>query len=140
MTMDALEPANPDERAEVSVMVRPRRPLSELEARLGQQPLSREEFAAEYGADPSDLKRIEDFARQHGLEVVEASQPRRTVRLAGRAADIGTAFGLELQRYRLKDGTEYRVPSGPVRLPPDLEGVVQDVFGLDTRPVARRLA
>src|SRR5437879_888003 len=47
MTMDALEPANPDERAEISVMVRPRRPLSELEARLGQQPLSREEFAAE---------------------------------------------------------------------------------------------
>ena len=85
-------------------------------------------------------KTDEDFARQHGLEVIEASQPRRTVRVGGRAADVEAAFGLELKRYRITDGTEYRVPNGPVRLPPELEGVVQDVFGLDTRPVARRLA
>jgi kumamolisin len=103
--------------------------------RLGQEPMSREDFAATYGADPADLGRVEDFARQHTLEVVESSQERRTVRLAGRAEDVAAAFGVS---FRPEGG--YRVPSGPAALPPELEGVVQGVFGLDTRPVARRLA
>jgi kumamolisin len=135
MMDDALGPVDPDERVEVSVMVKPRRPMGELEARLD-RPMTREEFAASYGADPADLARVEDFARQHGLEVVESSQPRRTVRLAGRTADIGAAFGVELRRFRRPDGFEYRAPSGAVQLPAELQDVVQGVFGLDTRPVA----
>ena len=53
---DALGPADPDERVEVSVIVKPRQPLGELQARA--QPMSREEFAASYGADPNDLARV----------------------------------------------------------------------------------
>ena len=48
-------PVDPNERIEISVMLKPRRPLEELEARLNQPGaavLSREEFAASYGADP----------------------------------------------------------------------------------------
>jgi kumamolisin len=136
MAADVLGPVDPDERVEVSVILKPRRPLAELEARLD-RPMSREEFASSYGADPDDLARVEAFARSYGLEVVESSQPRRTVRLAGRAADVGAAFGVRLHRYRLEDGTEYRAPDGSVRLPSDLEPLVEGVFGLDTRPVAR---
>jgi kumamolisin len=127
----------PDERIEVSVIVRPRRPLAELDARLD-RPMTREEFAASYGADPADLARVAAFAKQHGLEVVESSQPRRTVRLAGRAADVAAAFGVSLRRVRQADGTEYRAPDGPPQLPSELQGVVEGVFGLDTRPLARR--
>lgn len=135
MQADALGPVDPNERVEVSLMVRPRRPLSELEARLD-KPMTREEFAASYGADPNDLASVERFAREHGLEVLESSQPRRTVRLGGRAADVARAFGVALQRRRLPDGTEFRAPDGPVQLPSDLQGTVEGVFGLDTRPVA----
>lgn len=135
MTSDAPEPVDPDERVEVSLILRPRRSLSELEARLEQAPMSREEYAAAYGADPADLDRVAAFARQNGLQVVESSQPRRTVRLAGRLADIGRAFGVSFHR---ENG--YRVPSAQARLPADLLGVVQGVFGLDERPVAHRLA
>jgi kumamolisin len=60
------------------------------------------------------------------------------VRLAGRAADISDVFGVHLQRQTLEDGTLARVPNGPVRLPSELAEVVEGVFGLDTRPVARR--
>jgi len=137
MAADALGPVDPDERVEVSLILRPRRPLQELETRTA-QPLSREEFAAAYGADPEDLARIEQFARQHDLEVIEASQPRRTVRLAGRSADIGAAFGVALVRQRLPDGTEFRAPDRPVQLPAEISGIVEGVFGLDTRPVAHR--
>ena len=133
---DALGPVDPNERVEVSMTVRPRRPLAELEARLG-QPMSREEFAASYGADPNDLARVEAFAHQHGLDVIEASQSRRTVRVGGPASVVGPAFGVALSRRRLPDGTEFRAADGDVKLPADLGGVVEGVFGLDTRPVAR---
>jgi len=132
---DALGPADPDERVEVSVIVKPRQPLGELHARA--QPMSREEFAASYGADPDDLARVEDFARRHGLEVVEASQARRTVVLAGRSADVAAAFGVSLVRQRTEDGTEYRAPDAEVQIPSELQGIVEGVFGLDTRPIAR---
>ena len=135
MQSDALGPVDPNERVEVSLMVRPRRPLGELEARLD-KPMSREEFAASYGADPNDLASVERFAHEHGLEVIESSQPRRTVRLAGSAADIASAFGVALQRRRHPDGTEFRAPDGPVQVPAELQGVVEGVFGLDTRPAA----
>jgi kumamolisin len=131
------EPVDPDEPVEVSLMLRPRHSLQELDARPGQQPLSREEFAARYGADPSDMATVEDFARAHNLKVIEASQPRRTVRLAGRAADISRAFGVQLHYEALQDGTQARVPDRAEAVPDELSGIVQGVFGLDTRPVAR---
>jgi kumamolisin len=137
MQADALGPVDPDERVEVSLTLRPRRPLAELESRLG-QPMSREEYAAAYGADPADIARVEAFAGAHQLDVLEASQPRRTVRLGGRAADMGAAFGVELVRRKLEDGTEYRATDSEVHVPDELSGVVEGVFGLDTRPVARR--
>jgi kumamolisin len=130
-------PIDPNERIEVSVTVRPRRPLDELEARLNQPgaaPLSREEYAASYGGDPSDVAKVEAFARQHGLEIVESSPARRTVRLAGKAADIATAWGVQL----IQDG-EFRGYTGAIQIPSELQGIVEGVFGLDTHPVARRL-
>ena len=124
--------------------VRPRRPLAELDARLrqlppGEQPyLSRAEFAATYGADAADLASVEDFVRQYGLRVVESSPARRTVRLAGRATDINNAFGVELVQYRFTDGTMFHGYDGEISVRADLQGIVQGVFGLDTRPIARR--
>ncbi len=121
------QPVDPNQRVEVSLIVKPRRSLEELGARLD-QPMTREEFAESYGADPADLATVEKFASGHHLEVVESSQARRTVRLAGRAEDIATAFGVTL---RVEDG--HRVAGGQAQLPPGVEAV----FGLDTRPIAQ---
>lgn len=126
---------DPETQIDVSVLVRPRRPLAELEARPGaaQVPLSREAFAAAYGADPADLAKVEAFAREHGLKVLETSAPRRTVRLAGRTAEVARAFGVSLRQVGA-----HLVPNTEPVVPPDLREIVQGVFGLDTRPVARR--
>jgi kumamolisin len=139
-----IGPTDPKARIEVSVMVRPRRPLDELEARLtqtksGEKPyLSREEFAASYGADPADVAKVTAFADQAELEVVDSSLPRRTIRLAGTAADLRAAFGVDLLDYQDTRGETFRSPSGPIFVPADLGGIIQSVFGLDTRPVAHR--
>ena len=137
MDSGALGPVDPDERVEVSVILRPREPLPEPSAGLS-TPMTREEFAAAYGANPDDVAAVEAFARRNGLEVVESSQPRRTIRLAGRAVDMSRAFGIELHRHRLEDGTEYRAPTREVQLSGELQGRVEAVFGLDTRPIAQQ--
>src|SRR5690348_16545351 len=92
MDSEALGPVDSNERIEISVIVRPRHELNDLESEQN-QPMSREQFAAKYGADPADLQRVEKFAKEYNLAVVESSCARRTIRLEGRAADISAAFG-----------------------------------------------
>jgi kumamolisin len=47
-----------------------------------------------------------------------------------------SAFGVELHHYRLK-GDTYRVRSGPVMIPSELDGIITAVLGLDNRPQAQ---
>ena len=134
MTGDDIGAVEPSVALEVTVLVRPRQSLENLE---GQPVMSREEFAASYGADPDDLARVEAFARSHGLEVVESSQARRSVTLRGTVRAFSDAFGVQLRRYRDASGQTFRAANGPVFVPTELAGKVQGVFGFDDRPVAR---
>jgi kumamolisin len=103
----------------ISVIVRVRRgsdapalpDMSDLASTPGssRQYMSREEFANRYGAAPDDLKKITDFAKAAGLTVVETSAARRTVVLSGRL----------------------------IRVPLELANIVEGVFGLDNRRMAR---
>jgi len=132
----------PDERLEVTVRLRPRTALPDRATMLrpSRDPLpvlSRREYNARYGADPKDIARLRRFAAKHNLVVVRESAPRRSVMLSGSAADFARAFNVALQTYAYDGGT-YRGRVGPVHVPSDLAPVVQGVFGLDNRPVARR--
>lgn len=140
----AIEPTNPNERIEVTVRVRAH-PSSTLlaaaeatGARLPKERpyLSREEFAAAHGADPSDLVKVEAFAQQHGLDVVAADPARRSVVLAGAASAVSAAFGVKLTEYEHPAGN-YRGRVGHVHVPANLVPIVEGVFGLDTRRHAR---
>ena len=135
---------DPNDQIRVSIRLRPRTPLDTLKSSnaLGatlpkdRQYLTREEFAARYGADPADVAKVEAFAHQHNLTVAEVSLPRRTVVLSGSIAHMSAAFGVTLANYEHPDGN-FRGRTGPVTVPPDLAGVVEGVFGLDNRPQAR---
>jgi kumamolisin len=135
----ALGQVEPAEPVEVSVLLQPRAALGDLDARLarGDPPLSREAFAATYGADPAAVAAVEHFAAEHGLQVVQSDAARRTVVLGGTAEQIGAAFGVDLQRFQSADGATFRSHSGPIYVPPALDGIVQAVLGLDTRPAAQ---
>jgi kumamolisin len=102
------------------------------EAPIAGQPLSREEFAARFGADPADIARIEQFAREHQLAVVETSIPRRVVVLEGTVADLNRAFQVDLQHYD-QNGQIFRGRTGQIFVPAELSGIIAGVFGLDER-------
>ncbi len=138
-----LGPADPEERLEVTVIVRAtdRQGLQDRLQRLaqGEGPearLSRAQFARRHGASRADLDAVRDFAESHGLAVAQEHSGRRTLVLAGTVAQFDDAFAIGLQRYSHPEGT-YRGHPGAVQIPEALEGIVEAVLGLDNRPQAR---
>src|ERR1700748_2156219 len=96
-----------DELVRATVMVRRKnaREFEHLVRRFEQrrltdqvQPLTPEEFAERFGADPADLQSVADFADQNGLRVEETDAARRTVVLSGTVEQMNKAFGVALQK------------------------------------------
>ncbi len=133
--------ADPNERIEVTVVLR--RASDADQAAIDQvlkasslkerKYLTREQLEAAQGADPADIAKVEAFAQEHGLDVVEVSQARRSVVLSGTVGALSTAFGVTLMKYEHPGGT-YRGRTGPVQVPVELGAIVQAVLGLDDRP------
>ena len=145
-----LHAAPPQERLQVTVRIRAPRTapsLTEQVAALGlqaprqRQYLSRQEFLERFGADAADVVQVEAFAHAHGLTVVRVDIAARSLRLEGTVAQFSSAFGVRLRRARLGRGTfrhgTYRIRSGEIRIPRQLQGIIVGVHGLDNRPVAR---
>jgi len=140
--------ADPNGIIQATVRVRPGKDtlkefVSEVvgSRRAARKHLSRQDYAANYGADPSDMQHVERFAIKHGLLVVSDAVARgtrstrvahRTVELRGRIGAFSRAFGVELFRFEGKHGP-YRGYTGPISIPSALKGVVHNVFGLDNR-------
>jgi kumamolisin len=80
---------------------------------------------------------VAKFATEYNLSVVRESAARRSVILAGTVANFNQAFGVSLETYAYPNGT-YPGLTGPVQVPVELATVVEGVFGLDNRPVAKR--
>ncbi len=137
-----VAPADPTERLEVTLLVR-RRAREEFRGRVADLAsgksrvpyLTREEFAARHGADAGDFAAVRAFAAAHGLAVVLENAARRTVVLSGTVAQFDAAFGVQLQRMQ-HASCSYRGRTGSIQLPDSLDGVVEAVLGLDSRPQA----
>lgn len=141
---------DPNDRIEVTVVMRPRTsgggspPLKAAAAAMKwgsqlpeqRQYLNREAFAAQRGADPKDMAKVEAFAQVHNLTVVEASVPKRSIRLAGTIGDLTAAFRPNLKKSKLGSRT-VRTRTGGISVPQELAGIVVAVLGFDNRPAAR---
>jgi kumamolisin len=140
-----MGPADPHERMSVTIVVRRRLdapPLPDLESwqktPSGSHPfVSRDAFAASYGAAEEDLQRVAAFARSKGLTVEETSIARRTVLVSGTVAQFNDGFSVELGRYESPDQT-YRGREGSIHVPAELAGIIEGVFGLDNRRIGGR--
>jgi len=101
------------------------------------QRLTRAEFTAKFGADPKDVRVVEQFAHHNHLSVVEASLEKRRVVLRGTTQDLSKAFGTQLAQYQSATGNStFRGRSGLLSLPEDVQGSVIAVLGLDNRQAA----
>jgi len=135
-------PPDPNERTAVTIVVRPKAPSQpkarELAALAPAQRgyVSREAFAATYGADPKDVAAVERFALDANLLVLEADLARRSVVVEGALGDLAQAFGADLHVYGA-GADRFRARVGTLSVPATLGATVLGVFGLDERPQAR---
>ncbi|TMD92411.1 MAG: peptidase S53 [Chloroflexi bacterium] len=129
-----VSPADPGQRVEVTVQLRRRGALPD---RGKARPhLKRREIEEIAGADPEDIARVEAFAHDHGLDVVDASPARRSVVLSGPVSALESAFGTRLFLYDI-DGAVHRGRQGPLTVPAEVAPAIEGIFGLDDRPQAR---
>jgi len=132
----AIGPTDPHQLIEISVILKHRQDLSA--ARPSGKFMTHSEFATQCGADTAHVDKIRQFAKENNLQMLERGDEvlRRTVTLAGTAAAMEKAFGVELIDYEHAEGS-YRGRVGSIQIPSDHASIIQGVFGLDDRPVAK---
>jgi kumamolisin len=125
---------DPKEIASVSIILRHKggAPTAGI-----QKHLSRQEYAAQHGADTSQMQIVERFAHQYGLTVAESNTQKRRVKLTGTIEALTKAFEADLKCYQIDTtGPTFRGRTGTLSIPQELKDSVLAVLGLDTRPVA----
>ena len=138
------ERPNHKETIRVTVVLRPRAPSRELSLvkLLGSQLprdrsyVTRSEFSEAFGSTREELAKVEAFARDNSLNVLEASSAKRSVVLSGTVGHFCSAFDVSLSSYVHPTRGAYRGREGPVYLSPELAPTVMAVLGLDSRPQA----
>ena len=134
-------PLDGSTRIEITLLLRRK---AELPRELieGPQTLTRDELGERYGADPADLDRIRRTLAGDGIQVLDHDLTARRVRLSGTIAALSRALQTQLRMIRSPhpvtgESVAHRYRSGGLRLPAELDGVVQGVVGLDDRPQLR---
>jgi kumamolisin len=136
--VEHLGPVDPDERIEVTVVLRRR---AELPQSLVEGPdtVSVDELASQFGADPADVERARAVFEAAGLVVDDVDAGSRRMSVSGSAAALSAVFGAELSRTRTTDQrgrrVEHRSRADALHVPAALGDVVIAVLGLDNRPV-----
>jgi len=128
--------ANPNTMMQVTLKLRRKEELPELEGRPSAT-LTREELASQYGAKQADIEKVGEVLSKFGLEVIDSDPATRTVRVSGPVSAMENAFAVTLLNYAHESGN-YRGRVGPIQVPVELKDIVEGVFGLDNRRVARR--
>ena len=126
--------ADPGEIVQVSVYLKPPSPTGAPPVPGGFR--SREDLRADREATLGEpMARVQAFAGEHGLRIVERDPARRLIRLEGTSGALQQAFGAELHRYE-RQGRTFRARTGALSAPADVAAVVEAVLGLDQRPIA----
>lgn len=138
--------ADAERLIKVSIYAKPRMSPAAAQARAARgdallpgkrRYLTRAQFDEAFGANPADLKKIADWATGNKLKVLETSVPKRLVLVEGLVRQFEEAFGIQLYVYSDAQGGGFRARHGDIHVPADLAGIIDGVFGLDTRKVGR---
>jgi kumamolisin len=128
--------ANANAVIDVSIKLRRKKELPVLTTRPNTV-MSREQLRDTFGASQADVDKVVQTLGPFGLSVVHVNLGSRTIRLRGTISTMESAFQVKLFNYSHANGS-YRGRVGNVQIPVELQDIVQGVFGLDNRQVARR--
>jgi kumamolisin len=131
----ATGPANQHATIEVSLKLRRKAALPAVPAKPAAF-MTRAQLAAGYGATQADIDGVVAAFGKFGLKEVDANKATRTVKLSGSVASMEQAFQVKLISYA-HEGGSYRGRVGALQVPDKVKDIVQGVFGLDNRRVAR---
>lgn len=142
-----LQASDPTQKIKVSIYLRPNpNPPADLTGKVDDQSLllpgkrkylSDDEFKTLYGASSQDMDKVKAWAATKKLSVVSQNAEQRKIEVEGTIANISDAFGVELNDFEHPELGHFRGRSGKVSIPEDLYGIVDGVFGLDTRPIGK---
>lgn len=136
----AVGRVNPHADIEVLIKLRRKKKLPVLDGRPTKT-MPREELATTYGASKQDIEKVIRVFGKFGLKAEperdDVREATRTVKFSGMASKIEAAFLVQLFNYAHPDGG-YRGRVGSLHVPVEVQNIVEGVFGLDNRRVARR--
>ena len=101
------------------------------------------EFSTRFGPTEQDYANVIQFAETNGLQVKNRHSNRLVLDVAGSAADIGRAFGINIQTYRHPtEARDFYAPAAEPSVPTGLP--VADMWGLENynrpHPMAHLMA
>jgi kumamolisin len=128
--------ANANATIEVTLKLRRKASLPDLKSRPATA-ITREELANLYGASKSDIDKVVHTFQKFGLKALEKNVATRSIRFAGTISEVEEAFQVKLFNYA-HGNSNYRGRVGVIHVPSELKDIVQGVFGLDNRRVAKR--
>jgi kumamolisin len=132
----ATSRTNPNTTIEVTLKLRRKTALPPV-TRRPDKILTRDQLRDTYGAAQTDIDTVVKTLGTFGLTLVRSSATTRSVRMRGTVSAMEAAFQVKLFNYTHPSGN-YRGRVGRVHIPVELADIVQGVFGLDNRRVARR--
>jgi kumamolisin len=132
----AASRTNPNATLEVTLKLRRKTALPPVTKRPTTI-LTRDQLRDTYGATQPDIDKVVNTLGTFGLTLVSSSTTTRTVQLRGTVSAMEAAFQVKLFNYTHPSGN-YRGRVGRVHIPAELADIVQAVFGLDNRRIARR--
>lgn len=128
--------ANPYEHVEITIKLRGKKPLPDIDGRPAFI-MTYEDLEATYGAAIADVKLVSDTLGAYGLRVVRNNAGARSLHMSGTVSQMEHAFQVKLIQYTHDTG-DYRGRSGYIHIPAALSGIVTAVFGLDARRMISR--
>lgn len=131
----ALQQADASTEIDVTVKLKRKAPLPEIDPDRPQI-LTAAQVAQDYGASQEQMDLAARAFEGYGLKVIDADLGSRSLRLSGTVGAVETAFGTKLFDFETDAGVQ-RGRSGALYIPAALAGIVEGVFGLDERRVAR---
>jgi kumamolisin len=132
----ALGVAGPEEWIEVTIKLRRKQALPEINGRPARR-MTREEFESSFGAAQADIDKVVSVLTGLGLKIIQQDAANSSLRAGGTAESIEQAFQVKLFHYSHPDGN-YRGRTGSLQVPAELDGIIVGVFGLDNRRMVKR--